>query len=128
MMVQVVHPEAEYAAFLAEGRFMLQRSASTGAHVFFPRIAQPGTGLADLQWVEADGEGTVYSCTITRNKPPTPDYVIALIDLAEGVRMMSRVVDCDPAAVRIGMAVKAHVGEIDGAPVVLFSLIEGTVA
>ena len=124
-MTQVVHAEAEYAAFLAEGRFMIQRSASTGAPVFFPRIAQPGTGLADLIWVEASGEGSVYSFTIVRNRPPAADYVIALIDLAEGVRMMSRVVDCDPAAVAIGMAVKARVGEIDGAPAVLFAPVGG---
>jgi len=120
-MTQVVYAEAEYAAFLAEGRFMIQRSASTGAYVFFPRIAEPGTGLADLEWVEASGQGTVYSYTIIRNKPPASHYVIALVDLAEGVRMMSRVVDCDPAAVVIGMPVKARVGEIDGAPAVLFA-------
>ncbi|HUD93991.1 OB-fold domain-containing protein [Sphingobium sp.] len=119
-MTHVVHAEAEYAAFLAEGRFMIQRSVSTGAPVFFPRIAQPGTGLADLIWVEASGEGSVYSSTIIRNKPPAMDYVIALIDLAEGVRMMSRLVDCDPAAVAIGMRVRAHVGELDGVPAVLF--------
>lgn len=127
-MTKAVHPEAEYAAFLSEGRFMIQRSASTGAPVFFPRIAQPGTGLADLEWVEASGDGTVYSFTITRNKPPTPDYVIALIDLAEGVRMMSRVVDCDPASVAIGMAVTARVGEVDGTPAVLFAPAEGATA
>lgn len=121
MMAKAVHPEAEYAAYLAEGRFMVQRSPSTGAYVFFPRIAQPGTGLADLEWVEASGDGTVYSSTIIRNKPPTPDYVIALVDLPEGVRMMSRVVDCDPATVAIGMAVRGHVGEVDGAPAVLFA-------
>ena len=127
-MVKTVHPEAEYAAYLAEGRFMVQRSASTGAYVFFPRIAQPGTGLADLEWVEASGEGTIYSFTVIRNKPPTPDYVIALIDLAEGVRMMSRLVDCDPATIAIGMAVKARVGEVDGAPAVLFAPVEGGAA
>lgn len=127
-MTKVVHAEAEYAAFLGEGRFMIQRSASTGDHVFFPRIAQPGTGLADLEWVEPSGAGTIYSFTIVANKPPTPDYVIVLVDLAEGVRMMSRVVDCDPAEVAIGMAVKAHVGEVDGAPAILFTPAGGAQA
>lgn len=126
--MKVMHAEAEYAAFVGEGRFMIQRSASSGAHVFFPRIAQPATGLTDLEWVEASGEGTVYSFTITRNKPPTPDYVIALIDLAEGVRMMSRVVDCDPASVAIGLPVKAQVGEVDGTPVILFAPVAGGAA
>lgn len=122
------HPEAEYVAYLAEGRFMLQRSASTGQHVFFPRVAVPGSGLADLEWTEASGDGVIYSCTVSRNKPPTPHYVIALVDLAEGVRMMTRIVDIDPLDVRIGMAVKARVGEVDGVPAVLFSPIGGGAA
>lgn len=122
-MSDVLHPEADFAAFLAEGRFMLQRSASTGEYVFFPRIAQPGTGLADLEWVEASGEGTVYSFTIVRNKPPVENYVIALVDLREGVRLMSRLVDVDHAAIEIGMKVKARVADI-GTPAVLFAPVE----
>jgi len=116
-----VHPEAEYSAFLAQGRFMLQRVTSTGEAVFFPRVAQPGTGKGDLEWIEAAGAGTLYSFTVTRNKPPAADYVIALVDLAEGVRMMSRIVDCDPATLTIGMPLRARVGEVDGAAVVLFA-------
>jgi uncharacterized OB-fold protein len=115
-----VHPDAEHAAFLSEGRFMLQRSASEGTWVFYPRIAQPVTGKADLEWVEAEGKGTVYSFTITRNRPPAADYVIALVDLAEGVRTMTRIVDCDPSSVSIGMAVTARVEQLDGVPAVIF--------
>jgi uncharacterized OB-fold protein len=48
------------------------------------------------------------------------DYNIALIDLAEGPRLMSRVVDSAPQDVRIGDDVTAFVGEIDGNRVVLF--------
>ena len=113
-------PDREFAEFLAAGRFMLQRSRSTGAYVYFPRVAVPGTGDSDLEWVEASGDGVVYSTTVVRNKPPKVDYNVALIDLAEGVRMMSRVVGLDPASVRIGMAVKARVGEIDEKPAIIF--------
>jgi uncharacterized OB-fold protein len=116
-----MHPDQDFAAFLAEGRFMLQRVRATGQFVFYPRVAAPGSGDTDLEWVEASGDGVVYSTTVVRNKPPTPDYNVALIDLAEGVRMMGRVVDIDPAAVTIGMKVKAKVGEIDGVPAVLFT-------
>lgn len=116
-----MHPDQDFAAFLTEGRFMLQRVRGTGQFVYYPRVAAPGTGDSDLEWVEASGEGVVYSTTVVRNKPPTPDYNVALIDLAEGVRMMGRVVDIDPAAVTIGMKVKAKVGEIDGVPAVLFT-------
>lgn len=115
-------PEAQFRAFLMQGRFMIQRSKSTGVHVFYPRLAVPGSGESDLEWVEASGAGEVYSTTVVRNGPDKGgDYNIALIDLAEGPRMMSRVVGIDPTEVRIGMKVRAVIEELDGAPQVLFA-------
>jgi uncharacterized OB-fold protein len=114
-------PEAVYRSHLAEGRFMIQRSASTGTYVMWPRVMVPGTGEADLEWVEASGEGTVYATTVTRRRPEKGgDYNVALIDLAEGPRMMSRVVGIAPGEVTIGLKVKAKVDELNGAPAVLF--------
>ena len=104
-----MNPEKEYFEHLAAGRFMIQKSRSTGGHVFYPRVAEPGTGATDLEWVEASGRGTVYSTTVIRQKPPTPNYNLALIDLAEGPRLMSRVDGIAPEAVTIGMSVKAKV-------------------
>lgn len=115
-------PEAQFRAYLKEGKFMLQRSISTGAYIFYPRFAMPGSGEIDLEWVEASGNGSVYSTTVVRSRPDKGgDYNIALIDLAEGPRMMSRVVDVEPAAVRIGMRVRAKIRELDGAPQILFA-------
>jgi hypothetical protein len=117
-------PEAAFRAFLAEGRFMIQKSASSGAHVFYPRVAAPGTGEADLEWVEASGMGTVYATTVTRLKPNpdgTPaDYNIAIVTLDEGPRMMSRVEGIAPAEVTIGLRVKARIATVDGAPNIVF--------
>jgi hypothetical protein len=114
-------PEAMFRTHLAEGRFMIQRSASTGAHVFYPRVVAPGTGEADLEWVEASGEGTVHATTVTRRRPEQGgDYNVALIDLAEGPRMMSRVVGIAPGDVKIGMKVTAKIEQLNGAPAVLF--------
>jgi uncharacterized protein len=104
-----MNPEKEYFAHLAEGRFMIQKTRSTGGHVFYPRVAEPGTGATDLEWIAASGRGTVYSTTVIRQKPPTPNYNLALIDLAEGPRMMSRVEGIAPEDVRIGMPVKAKI-------------------
>jgi uncharacterized OB-fold protein len=117
-----IHPEKDHADFLADGRFMIQRSRKTGRYVYYPRIAMPGTDDTDLEWVEPGGSGIVYSTTVVRNKPPTPDYNVALIDLDEGVRMMGRVVGVDPASIRIGMRVKARVDAIDGVPAVVFDV------
>lgn len=100
-------PDAEYAAYLAEGRFMLQR-APDGNYVFYPRVAQPGTG-ARLTWCDASGLGEVYATTVVRRRPPEPSYNVALIELNEGVRMMSRVEGIPADEVRIGMKVHARI-------------------
>lgn len=107
--VNEVHPDADYQDFLHRGRFMIQRSKATGRCFFFPRVAEPGTGCTDLEWVEASGRGVVYSTTVVRTKPPAPNYNVALIDLEEGPRLMSRVEGVDPEEVRIGLRVQARI-------------------
>jgi len=113
-------PEKEYFEHLQAGRFMIQKSRSSGGCVFYPRVAEPGTGATDLEWVAASGRGTVYSTTVIRQKPPTPSYNLALVDLAEGPRMMSRVEGIAPDAVTIGMPVKARIIREDGHSMVVF--------
>jgi len=121
-------PSAKFWNFLREGKFMLQRSASTGKYVFFPRIRIPGSGETDLEWVEASGKGTVYATTVVPRKPERGgDYSIVLVDLDEGVRMMSRVAGMDPWKVEIGMKVTAKIevipedeGKEDPQPLVVF--------
>ena len=113
-------PEAQFKAFLAEGRFMIQRSRSSGRHVFYPRVAVPGSGATDLEWVPASGEGTVYAITVNRTREGA--YNIALVDLAEGPRMMSRVEGVETAP--IGARVKARIVPIDGEPALVFDVVE----
>jgi uncharacterized protein len=105
----MLQPEAEWRAHLAEGRFMIQRSRSSGDHVFYPRVMAPGTGCEDLEWVEASGRGTVHAVTVVRKKEPADSYNVVLVDLDEGPRLMSRV-DAIPAdTVTIGMSVRARI-------------------
>lgn len=118
------HPEKEYFAFLAEGRFMIQRSRSSGEHVFYPRVAEPVSGARDLEWVQASGNGTVYATTVVRRKPPEPAFNVALVQLTEGPRMMTRVEGVAAQDVRIGMAVKARIDTIDGKPLVVFDAVK----
>lgn len=114
-------PQQAYFAHLAEGRFMIQRSRSTGEHVFYPRIAAPRTGAQDLEWVPASGRGTVYATTVMRVRPPAAPYNVCLVQLEEGPRMMSRVEGIDPQAVTVGMAVRARIAQgEDQQPVVVF--------
>jgi len=114
----MVQPELDHRRFLAEGRFMLQRAPS-GRFVHPPRIAEPGSGDT-LDWVAADGRGTVHSVTVVRSKPPAANYNVALIDLVEGVRLMSRVDGIAPEAVQIGLAVVAKIVVENDAPLLVF--------
>ena len=113
-------PEQEYFAHLAQGRFMLQRSRASGRCFFYPRVAAPVTGDRDLEWVPASGRGTVHATTIVRPKPPQAPYNVVLVDLEEGVRVMSRVEGVAPEAVTIGMPVQARIGTQDDKPILLF--------
>lgn len=118
------HPEREYFAFLAEGRFMIQRSRSSGRHVFYPRVAEPRTGARDLEWVEASGLATVHATTVVHARPPQPSFNVALVELAEGPRMISRVEGIAPRDVTIGMAVRARIAEADGKPLLVFDPVD----
>lgn len=114
-------PEAQFRAFLKDGRFMIQRSRSTGGYVFYPRISEPRTGATDLDWVEASGRGTVYAITVNRAK--TGDHNVAIIELAEGPRMMSRIEGVE--TVPVGTSVEVRIADIDGQPAVVFVPTKG---
>ncbi len=114
-------PDAVFKAGLEDGEFRIQRCGRCGVHIHYPRVLCPECGASELDTVPASGRGTVYATSVVRVRPEHgEDYNIALVDLAEGPRMMTRVVGTAPADVRIGDAVAAFVGEIDGDPVVLF--------
>jgi len=117
----VIGPEAQFKSYLQEGKFMIQRSRATGKYVFYPRLAIPSTGETDLEWVEASGRGTVYSITVNRSRTET--YNVALIDLEEGVRMMSLIAGHE--SVPIGTAVQASITTLKDAPAVVFTPLQG---
>ncbi|SSW64039.1 Zn-ribbon domain-containing OB-fold protein [Achromobacter agilis] len=113
--------EAQYRQALDQGRFLIQRCTGCDRAVFYPRMICPHCGADSLAWITPDGRGTVYSTTVVRRKPDAGgDYNVALVDLQEGVRLMSRVEGLAPEAVRIGMAVRAQVAQQDGRGLVVF--------
>jgi uncharacterized protein len=119
--IEGLGPEAQFKAYLAEGKFMIQRSRSTGRFVFYPRAITPGSGENDLEWSEASGNGVVYATTCMRRPAAKGgDYNVALIGLAEGPRMMARVEGIPPDQVRIGMNVRAEVAALNGEPAIIF--------
>lgn len=79
---------------------------------WYPRDVCPRCLGSAIEWREASGRGTVHACSVMP-KPAMPvladrvPYVVALVELAEGVRMMTNVVGIDPDAVAVGQAVVA---------------------
>jgi uncharacterized OB-fold protein len=113
--------ESSWQAALNQGRLLIQLCDDCGKHVFYPREICPHCSSASLAWVEPKGTGTVYSTTTVRRKPDAGgDYDVSLIDLDEGVRMMSRVDGIPPAEVKIGLRVKARVIDNNGSGLVVF--------
>lgn len=94
-----------------EHRLVLQYCRADGKPVHYPREACPRCLGTDLEWRPASGRGVVYAFTVNHvpgsAKPEQqPPYVVALVDLDEGVRMMTNIVGCAPADVRVGIAVE----------------------
>ena len=115
-------PDAAYQEFLAQGEFRIQQCDACARHVFYPRVLCPHCGSTQLGWRMASGNGVVYACSVIMGKPGTnSDYAVVLVDLQEGVRLMSHVVDCDQHTVTIGMPVSARIIEKEGKPLVVFA-------
>lgn len=94
-----------------DGRLIAQQCRSCGRFWHPPRPMCPRCHALDLPMVDLAGTGVVYSFAILHHpQHPSFDYpvIAALIDLDEGVRMVSNVVDVEPADVEIGMAVEVR--------------------
>lgn len=114
-----------YQDALDAGRFLIQRCSVCGQYIFYPREFCPGCGSSDLNWMQPSGGGSVYAVTTVRRKPESGgDYNVSLIDLDEGVRLMSRVQGLAPSAVRIGMRVRGRVFLDEGRGIVVFDPLE----
>ena len=114
-------PEAQFRKGLAAGEFNIQQCTACKKHVFYPRALCTHCGSPKLAWKKASGDGTVYSTSTERYRPEAGgDKNIAVVELAEGPRLLTRVTDVAPVHVKIGMKVKAHIGEADGIKMILF--------
>ncbi len=112
---------AQHTAHLDAGTFLIQHCTACSRAIYFPREVCPHCGSGELHFVAPDGMGTVYSTTVVRRKPDAGgDYNVCIVELDEGVRLMSRVEGVAPDAVKIGLRVQARVelmpanGQADG--------------
>ena len=95
----------------AEGRLVLPRCDACGTVIWYPRRFCPACRTTSVSWIEASGRGTVYTYTVVRKGArgawgEVAPYVIAYVELDEGPRVLTNVVDIDPDAVEVGMAVR----------------------
>ncbi len=94
----------------AEGRLTLQRCTACGTVIWYPRAICPECSSFELTSFDASGEGHVYSYTVVHRSvggwnKVTP-YVVAYVELDEGPRLMTNIVDGDPAAVAVDAKVR----------------------
>jgi uncharacterized OB-fold protein len=111
------HTSAPFWAAAATGRLLFQRCPTCGHAQFYPRpmctrCASP------VEWEESSGDGSVHTFTVVRQNlaPPFAElgpYVVAMVELAEGPRMLTNVTHVDPGDVRIGLAVRAYAVRLD---------------
>jgi uncharacterized OB-fold protein len=97
----------------AQGKLLLPKCTECGSLIWFPRPFCPECASTSVEWVQASGRGTIYSFTVNRRGVAdmsayrnAGEYVLAYVELEEGPRMMTNIVDCDPNSVRVGQKVE----------------------
>ena len=108
----------------ADGKVLIQECPKCAHRQFYPR-AMCTACAATPEWREASGKGTVHTFTVIRQNWANPfrdelPYVVAMIELDEGVKMMTNLTDCDVDDVHIGMAVQAYAEKVEDGLGVLF--------
>jgi len=98
----------------------VQRCRACGAVRHYPRALCTVCLADDPEWLLSSGRGTVYTYTVTyQNLAPgfreSVPYVLAYVELEEGVRVLTNIVDCPPDAVRIGLPVEVVFDDVSGA-------------
>lgn len=108
------NPTAETQTYwngACQGKLLIQRCTSCGRQQHFPSVICRTCQSTSLEWREAAGTGTVHTLTVVHRAPSAAfaslvPYVLALVDLDEGVRMMANIVHAAPDAVSIGLRVR----------------------
>jgi uncharacterized OB-fold protein len=102
----------------ARGEYLLQACANCGRYRYPVSRICPGCMSRDFDWKASRGFGAVFTFTVVDRAPspafaPYTPYVVALVDLEEGVRVMGNIIDGDPSSVTVGMPVSVRFQKID---------------
>jgi uncharacterized protein len=97
----------------AAGKLIVPRCVDTGKYIWYPRAISPFT-FGAVQWMEVSGKGRIYSLSVMK-RAEVP-FAMAYVELAEGPKMMTNIVDCDLDALKIGQDVKLKFVPSEGGP------------
>lgn len=92
-------------------QLLIQTCGDCDSRIFFPRQRCPECWSTNLDWVEASGKAEIYSFSVTYEgveeafKGDLP-IVLAWVDLPEGIRMQTNIIECDPDSIKIGQQVE----------------------
>ena len=114
-------PESDfYFEKCKEGELWLRRCVTSNTPYFYPRDISPVTFSRDTDWIKSSGRGTIYTFAIVHRGPTPPfrdrvPYVPIIVELEEGPRMPSILVECepDPTNIKVGMEVEVVFRALD---------------
>jgi uncharacterized OB-fold protein len=110
-------------------QLVVQRCKSCAAIQLYPRRRCVTCGAGDLEYVSVTGRGKVYTFSTIYHNPPSEfiedvPYTLAIVELDEGPRLLTRIVDCEPEGIRCDMAVQCRFNRHDGRPLPVFRPID----
>jgi enoyl-CoA hydratase/carnithine racemase/uncharacterized OB-fold protein len=100
-----------------QNKLLVQHCNDCNSNIFFPKKVCPECWSENLTWIESSGKAKVYTFTVMLDMVEPKfmadlPYVIAMVDLDEGIRMTTRIVNCKPENVAIGMNVEVVFQEV----------------
>ena len=100
-----------------DGRLLIKRCAACGRAHYYPRPFCPHCWSQEVAWEDASGRGSLYTYSVVHQNdlPPFNErvpYVAAIVELDEGPRMMTNIVDCPLDGLEVGMPVAVAFQEI----------------
>jgi hypothetical protein len=106
-----VNPEtASFWAATARGELLVKQCEDCASLIWYPRSLCPECGSPRTRWQPVSGRGQVYSYTVNnRGEGPYRDYgpyVLAYVELDEGPRLMTNIVEAEPGALAVGLPVE----------------------
>ena len=104
----------------AQGKLMVPHCRACSRTHWYPRAICPHCHSTDVELREASGKAEIYSYSIMARVPEP--YVVAYVRLKEGTTVLTNIVDCDLAAIHVGMKVKpVFVATVGGEKMPMFT-------